>query len=197
MKCWKCLLILVVGLSSCQDSSKSLPEARKYYLEYLLNNDKTYLDKTYESLKSRGYLEEHGLNEQNRDIVVMLLLQMKKYDELEGLLTANQDMRAFDKNLALNLTRSLAIYPEDSVEAKRLMLENLQLVENEMEANPNDSLLWGSHFTARMYLVGREKALQEIDSLKSVDDRYSDIFYEYTLKELIKEYPDELMYKRK
>lgn len=198
MSLFKCLITLncFLVLFSCQEKGIPLEQSREYFVEYLLAHDKAYLDSSYNSLTSKRYLDKTGLNETNKDIVMPLFIYMKKYDELETLLRSNQDMKTFDKSLALNLTRSLAIYPEDSTEAKRLMHENLQLIEREMETNPDDSLLWGSHFTARMYLVGRQKVLQEIDSLKSVNSRYPDIFYEYTLKEIIREYPDELMYKR-
>jgi len=191
------ILSLFFVLFSCQEKSVPLEKSREYFTEYLILHDKSYLDSSYNSLTSRRYLDSNGLNETNKDIVLPLLMYMGKYQELESLLTANQDMKTLDKKLALNLIRSLDLYEKDSSRAKSLIRDNLQLIGQEIEANPNDSLLWASHFTARIYLVGKQKTLEEIDSLKSVENRYSDIFYDYILKDLIEEYPDELMYKRK
>lgn len=187
-------IALYLCLMSCQEDTRHLSIANDYFVEYLLTRDRAYLDSSYQSLKSANYLNGKGLNYQNADLIASLLLYMKKYNELESLLKANNNLEVRKKDFTMNLTLALKTYKDDSVEAKGYILENLKMVKKEITSNPNDSALWVDYFEMRIYMAGKQQSLQEVDSLKSINNRFSDSFYENILIDFIEEYPEELMF---
>ena len=69
------------------------------------------------------------------------------------------------------------------------------MIKDTIDKKPNDSLRYADYFSMRMFLVGKKGALKEVDSMKAVNKRYSDVFYDEILKEAIKSYPDEYLSK--
>lgn len=187
-------LFLFLSLASCQEDKRHLSIANDYFVKYLLTHESAYLDSSYQSLKSGDYLNGKRLNHQNADLITSLLLYMKKYNELEGLLKADSNLEGYKKEFTLNLTRALKTYKEDSKEARGYIMENLKMVKNEIASNPSDSVLWINYFATRIYITGKQQALQEVDSLKSINNNFSNTFYENILVDFIEEYPDELMF---
>ncbi|OOG71897.1 hypothetical protein [Algoriphagus sp. A40] len=190
----KRFLAIALCLVSCQVDSGHLSEANDYFVEYLLTHEIAYLDSSYQYLRSEGYLNGEKLDHQNIDLITSVLLYTKKYDELEGLLKADNKLEGYKKDFTLNLTLALKTYKEDSVESRGYILANLKMVKNEIASNPHDSVLWVNYFATRIYLDGKEQTIQEVDSLKSISKTFSDSFYENTLIDFIEEYPKELMF---
>jgi hypothetical protein len=181
-------------LLSCQKDNKHLSKANSYFVEYLHTNESAYLDSSYQTLRTAGYFNSKRLNPNNADLISSLLLYMRKYDELENLLKENNNLEEYQKDFTLNLTLALKTYKNDSLQAKDYILENEKMVKNKIAATPNDSILWVSYFAMRIYMVGKQQALQEVDSIKASNEKFSDSFYENILVDFIEEYPSELMF---
>ena len=75
-------------LMSCGNdkNSGSLKTTHKYLNEYLLTRDKKFLKKGYDQLNRNVGFNEKGITDKNREIVIPLLMYLRKYDELEKLM---------------------------------------------------------------------------------------------------------------
>ncbi|KIA95037.1 hypothetical protein OA93_19005 [Flavobacterium sp. KMS] len=119
---------------------------------------------------------------------------MKKYDELEKLLQEDTILDKYQKEITSNLIKSLN-NQKDMELSKKYIYKNIDLIQNKITSTPNDSLLYTQYFIMKLYLNGRDKTLQEIDSMKAKNPKYSKAYYDYILRDLIEEYPQELLYK--
>lgn len=187
------IIVSIIILISCKNKKENLSLANEHFVDYLVTKKKSHLDSSYQYLKSGGYLIADNINKQNVDLITTILLYMKKYQDLELLLKENNKMAAQEKEFILNLTLALKNYKVDSIKAKEYIRNNLIITEKEIVSNPFDSTSWVQYCAMRIYLVGKNQAIQEVDSIKSINN-FSNSFYENFLVEFIREYPNELMF---
>jgi hypothetical protein len=191
-------LIICVILFSCnkKDNLKdanSLKTANQYLIEYYKTKNQKYLEKSYKSLNESELYKEKGITKDNKELVLPLLMYLKKYDEIDALLQKDTLLDKYQKEITLNLVKSL-IHQKDQKLSKKYIHKNINLIQNKITSTPNDSLLYTQYFIMKLYLNGRDKTLKEIDSMETKNPKYTKAFYEYILRDLIEEYPKELLY---
>jgi hypothetical protein len=192
-------LISCVILVSCNkkdnlNDTNSLKIANQYLTEYYKTKNQKFLEKSYKSLNENTIYKEEGITNDNKELVLPLLMYMKKYDELEKLLQEDTILDKYQKEITSNLIKSLN-NQKDMELSKKYIYKNIDLIQNKITSTPNDSLLYTQYFVMKLYLNGRDKTLQEIDSMKAKNPKYSKAYYDYILRDLIEEYPQELLYK--
>ena len=165
----------------------------KSFKEFYDKKDKKILEQAYDSLQKNKDFQEKGLIGKNSLPIISLLMLLQKYDELENLLEANKTLNRYNRINTLNMVRSLKYSKKDRSKSDLYIYESINMIRDSLQKAPNDSILYADYFTMRMYLNGKVKALQEIDSMQKVDKRYTELFYNKILKESIEEYPLELL----
>lgn len=177
-----------------EDQVNHIVQARKYLSDYKSSKDEKYLENSYTELNKDPDFVKNGINNNNRRLVTSLLMYLKKYDELKILVEKDTLTDGFNKKLSSNLLNSLEIYDKDKQKALEYMKENYRMAQERVNHNPNDSLVYIDFFMARAYLTSKEQAVEEIDSMKSSNKNYSNMFYEDILKDVIHDYPKEWLY---
>lgn len=197
MKTIICVSFLFV--LSCVNTKKNITNEElntllnKTTMQYFQTKDKKYLDVAYEQLKYNKDFREVGLSGKNSLPIISLLLNLKKYNELENLLVKNKSINEYSRLNTLNTVRYLKFKDKNLPKAKLYIVESLKMIKDTIDKKPNDSLRYADYFSMRMFLVGKKGALKEVDSMKAVNKRYSDIFYDAILKDAIESYPDEYL----
>ena len=165
----------------------------KSIIEYSQNKDKKSLEKAYDCLSKNKDFREYGLVNGISNSTIGVLMGLGKYDELEKLLKKNNIIDPYNKTNILNTVRYLKFKDKNLPKAKMYIAESLKMIKDTIDKKPNDSLRYADYFSMRMFLVGKKGALKEVDSMKAVNKRYSDMFYDDILKEAIESYPDEYL----
>ncbi|MFT7251065.1 MAG: hypothetical protein ACI9FW_000784 [Flavobacterium sp.] len=165
----------------------------KASMKYFQTKNKEYLDSVYKNLKFNKDFRELGLSGKNALPIITVLMNLKKYDELEKLLKSNKSINKYNRLNTLNIVKFFNYYNQDSVVAKKYLYKNIERYNDSLKKTPQDSLIYVDYFSTRMFLVGKKKAIKEIDSMKSENNNYSEIFYEKILKNYINNYPDNLL----
>lgn len=191
-----CLIVFSFFITSCngqQDiSNQELNNILNHSLtEYYVKKDNKILEKAYQNLQRNKDFREHGLVNGISFSTITVLMNLKKYDELEKLLVDNKILNQYNKQTILNTVRFLKYSPKDKQKGESYMQENLKLAQDTIKKSPKDSLLYGDYFSAQMFLKGKENTLKQIDSTFSQKSRYRKI-----LKESIEIYPEELLPKK-
>lgn len=186
---------------SCVNTKKNITNEElntllsKTNMQYFETKEKKYLDFAYEQLKYNEDFREEGLSGKNSLPIISLLLNLKKYNELENLLLKTKSINEYSRLNTLNTVRYLKFKDNNLPKAKLYIAESLKMIKDTIDKKPNDSLRYADYFSMRMFLVGKKGALKEVDSMKAVNKRYSDIFYDAILKDAIESYPDEYLSK--
>ncbi|OUL63584.1 hypothetical protein [Flavobacterium sp. AJR] len=189
-----CVILLSCNKKDNLNDTNSLKIANQYLTEYYKTKNQKFLEKSYKSLNENTVYKEEGITNDNKELVLPLLMYMKKYDELEKLLQEDTILDKYQKEITSNLIKSLN-NQKDMELSKKYIYKNIDLIQNKITSTPNDSLLYTQYFIMKLYLNGRDKTLQEIDSMKAKNPKYSKAYYDYILRDLIEEYPQELLYK--
>jgi hypothetical protein len=186
-------------LFSCSNIEKEITNEQLNTLlvesntKYFETKDKKHLLNVYEQLKLNEDFREEGLSGKNSLSIISLLLNLEKYNELENLLVENKSINNFNRLNILNTVRFLKNKDKNRLKANSYIYENIKIINDSLNKSPQDSLLYADYFSMRMFLVGKKGALKEVDSMKAVNKRYSDVFYDDILKEAIESYPDEYL----
>ena len=196
-----CLLIFVALAFSCANQKKRISDEQlnlllnKNLLKYYETNNKKTLIKAYKKLSLNDHFNEKVLTGENSLPIISLMLILKKYDELERLLETNKTFAEYNRTNTLNIVRYLRLRDNDSDKAFYYIDKNITMIKDSLIKSPQDSLLYADYFTMRMFLLGKEKTLIEIDSMRKANTKFSDIFYDIILREPIELYPNDLLYK--
>ncbi len=192
------LIALSCNMNKKANTTQSLKEPYKLLQEYNKTKDKKFLKESYKLLIKNPTFKESGLTNSNRALVLPLLMYLKKYDELENLLSKDTTFDKEKKEMFSNTVKSLKIYNKDSILAKDYINKNLKLINEKIKLNPKDSLAYLDYFTMRLYKNNdKQKTLKEIDSMQKINRVQSDFFYNYVLKDVIEDYPNEYLYEKK
>lgn len=158
--------------------------------KYHKTKDKKYLIFVYEKLSKNDDFKNHGLVGKNSLPIISLLLNLKKYDELEKLLANNTAINKYNRINTLNTVKYLKFKNNNIEKANSYIKESTKMIIDSLQKSPNDSLLYADYFSMRVFLVGKEKVLKEIDSMQIVNKKYSDLFYKDILRSSIENYQD-------
>ncbi|RUT70277.1 hypothetical protein D0817_10685 [Flavobacterium cupreum] len=159
--------------------------------KYYATKDQKHLLLAYNKLQYNKDFVENGLVGKNSLPIISLLLSLKKYDELEKLLVNNITINKYNRLNTLNTVRFLKFKSSDRPKAESYIKQSIEMIKDTVNKVPKDSLLYADYFSMRMFLVGKENTLKEIDSMKAVNKNYSEMFYESILKDNIENYPGE------
>ena len=196
------IFIFSLFLFSCGNKVKNSKDISNRELNEILNNsiveysqkkDKKVLETAYNSLNKNKDFREFGLVNGISNSTIGVLMGLGKYDELEKLLNENKIMDYYNKTNILNTVRYLKFKDKDLPKAKLYIAKSLKMIKETIDKKPNDSLRYADYFSMRMFLVGKKETLKEVDSMKAVNKRYSDIFYDAILKDALESYPDEYL----
>lgn len=162
-------------------------------IKYFETKNSDYLQLAYKKMNHNSDYKNYGLTSMNSKLVISLLLNMKKFDELEMLLEKDSILDSYNKNFTLNIVKFLKKSKTNKKRADIYIKNNIDLIKDSFRKNPQDSLLLADYFSMKMFLIGKENALKEIDSMQNVNRKYSKLFYQEILKESIINFPDELV----
>lgn len=196
------VLIILLFALSCNMNKKanapqSLKESYKLLNEYNRTKNKKYLKESYKILVSNPNFKENGITNSNRELVMPLLMYLKRYDELENLVLKDISFEKTKKEMFLNTIKSLKAYKTDTILAKSYINNNLVNINERMKLNPKDSLLYVDFFIMRLYKNNDKiTTLKEVDSMQKNNKELTDFFYNHILKDVIEEYPEEYMYSK-
>lgn len=189
------IFLFLLTASTCQEKRQTMSEQE---LSSLLNNsiikyhetkEVKILEDAYEELEKNINYKKAELSASNSQLIIALLMNLKKYDELEKLLTRASNLNEYNRLNTLNIVRYLKLKTSNKQKANSYIEDNIIRIMDSLNMKPKDSLIYADYFSMRMFLVGKEKTIKEIDSMQ-INKEYSEDFYEL-LKESIKVYPDE------
>lgn len=191
------ILIITMMLLSCTKTKESVSNDDLNLLlsqsisKYYATKDQKHLLVAYSKLSNNKDFVENGLAGKNSLPIISLLLSLKKYDELEKLLVNNTTINKYNRLNTLNTVRFLKYKSSDRPKADSYVKQSIAMIKDTINKVPKDSLLYADYFSMRMFLVGKENTLKEIDSMKAVNKNYSEMFYESILKDNLENYPGE------
>jgi len=189
------IFLFLLTASTCQEKKQTMSDEE---LSSLLNNsiikyhetkEVKILEDAYEELEKNINYKKTELSASNSQLIIALLMNLKKYDELVKLLTRASNLNEYNRLNTLNIVRYLKLKNTNKQKANSYIEDNIIRITDSLNMKSKDSLIYADYFSMRMFLVGKEKAIMEIDSMQ-INKEYSDDFYEL-LKESIKVYPDE------
>ena len=196
------ILIFILACVSCQNKIRNqvsdeitLKNSKKYLNEYFISSEeqekKALLNKSYEELSKNEDFKKQGLTKSNFSLAITIFLYMKKYDDLEKLLLKSQNVPdSYNNTIVFNYVKYLKYYKKDKILSKGFIRNNVSLILKQINKTPKDSLLYFDYFRMKAYLNGKDKAIKEIDSMKKVNNNFSDFFYNYGLIKDIEEMED-------
>lgn len=191
------IVISFLFFLSCTNKKKDISNedlnvlVNKNMEQYFQTKDTIFLNSAYKELKNNKYFVETGLSGNNSLPIISLLLNLKKYNELELLLTKNKTINEYNRMNTLNIVKFLKTNKKNKEEANSYIYENIKRIKDSLRKASQDSLLYADYFSMKMFLKGKQNVLKEIDSMKTINKKYSELFYDGILKESIKNYPDE------
>ncbi len=162
---------------------------------YFEKKEITYLKLAYNKLKNNKDFREKGLSGENTMPIISVMLNLKKYVELEKLLTDNKTLNESTKLNLLNSLRYFKHKDKNPLIAKFYINENLKLINKSIHKNPTDSLKYVEYFSTKILLIGKKETLKEIDKMKNINKKFSPLFYDSILKDAILDIPDEYLIK--
>lgn len=194
MKTGLYLLLVIILSSSYQctnknDSVKFNEKLKRSLLDYKNSGNIDYLNKAYIVLNENKDFKREGLSKENYKVVIPVLFELKKYDELEELLEKFEEMNSYEKMNYLNIIKGLNINKYDSIQLKSFFNKNINIIKDSINKTPKDSILYLDYFANKMLLNGKNKTIIEIDSMQDYNKNFSNLFYEKMLKQMIVEYP--------
>lgn len=191
------LTSFITLFSSCLNTKEYISNEKlnalisQNFTKYYSTKDKKYLLASYSKLSYNKDFVEQGLVGKNSLPIISLLMNLKKYDELEKLLVSNTTINKYNRINTLNTVRFLKLKSSDKNKANLYIKESIVMIKDTINKTPKDSLLYIDYFSMRMFLVGKNNVLKEIDSMEVANKKYSNIFYKSILKDNIESYPDE------
>ena len=147
-----------------------------------------------------NYLYQHPqylnqeLNTRKLSAFLGSFMYSQRYAELENIIDKHYHEDAFIRNYYLNLIRALKAHPQDSTLAKDYIKNNITLTYDRILQNPADSLRLLEYYGSRIYLLGKDSVLKEVDYLITDSAQFSTLFYDQVLKEAIINYPEQFLF---
>lgn len=189
------MLIVLFTISTCSNNYKVTDEElnpilRNNIMKYHQSKDEKYLNEAYAKLKENKNYNKNLTSVENSQLIIALLMNLKKYDELENLLEKTKIINEYNRLNTLNIVKYLKIKNTNKEKADSYIEKNIVRINDSLNKKVKDSLIYADYFSMRMFLVGKKNTLKEIDSMQVSNKEYSDIFYDL-LKESIDAYPDD------
>ena len=183
----KILVYLFVIVSSCNTSRlESKGNINSLFLNFTTTNNYSYLDTIY----SETINNSQRISEINIEAIVGAYIYLKKYSELDSLLNLLETNESTVLN-KVKITHNIVKHLNRSNLDDNHYIENNIIHYSELiRANKKDSLAYVGLFINLIYLQGKQSTLNQIDSLEKHNDNFSNHFYEYYLRQVVKNYPD-------
>ena len=159
-------------------------------IQYHEFKDEKYLNEAFVKLKLNKNYNKQLISNANSQLVITLLFNMKKYDELINLLENTKNINEYNRLITLNIAKYLKFKNIDKQKANLFIKKNITRINDSLNKEVKDSLIYSDYFSMKMFLNGKEITLKEIDSMQTLNKKYSEMFYEI-LKESIEVYPYE------
>ncbi|TYA56801.1 hypothetical protein [Formosa maritima] len=194
-------LIFFLTISNCESKKEMITDdelasiLNNSIIKYHQTKEDKYLDSAYFKLKQNKSYNDSELTNPNLQLTITLLMNLKEYDELEKLLTNTKYLNEYNRINTLNITKYMKLKDTDKSKADSYIKDNLTIINDSLNKKPKDSLMYADYFSMRMFLVGKENTLNEIDSMESSQHEYSKVFYKI-LQESIESFPDEMLSKQ-
>lgn len=185
-------LFFLLELVSCGNRKiPSYDEVRQQYGNYIINHKKNSLKKSYHTLLRNDDFAKNGLTKKNVNLVIPILIDLQEYDKLITLLNDNKVLSEYHKNFYLNITTALKFRCNDSEKSNFYIHENSKLIEKYITLNSADSTLYVDYYVNKLYSSSLDSVLSEINRIR--DKKFTDEFYEHTLKDAVKEYDNQIL----
>ncbi len=191
MKIIFAISFILIFISCSSNQMSSYDEVRKQYGKYVFSHRINNLKKSYHSLIRNDDFKKNGITNTNFSLAIPILIDSKEYDLLITLLNKSKVLTEYHKFFYINLTKALKFRCKDSVKSNYYIDENSTLIKKYISLNQADSNLYIDYYINKLYISSLESVLTEIDSLR--DKKFSDEFYQYTLKDAIKEYNNQIV----
>lgn len=181
------LYIVLMLFFSCKSTNNSYELVRKNLTQYFVNNNEAKLKKSYRLLIKNSDFKENGLNKKNIDVVFPILIKMKKYDQLLNLIeSSNNVLSPYHKNFHANYIQALKYKCINIKEFNFYINKNLDLIKNEIDKNPKDSIKLFDYLTFKASFVGKKNAIDDLNLFKETN-KFSDFFYKNIVLKTIEE----------
>lgn len=198
MKILKYYALLLLMLVSCKPKLQDTQfiESRKFKIELLeasikcdIHNDRSELLKIYKRLNKHKEFKGSFFEYSQVNLLMDMYIYLEKYKELDKIFLMHKSSLSKDQIFVYNINKFLLKgknHPE-------FIYDNMNELKKMIARDKNDSLIYVDYFVHKVYLQGKEKTLQDIDSMKKKNKKISAFFYKYVLKQTIEEYPDALL----
>lgn len=195
------LLVIFVLLQSCSCTNDKEKEillfdivtqgVKKFnfsYIENPQNPDSLILFNTYQEIKNTGYLNSIKMNETTSFEIYKLFMMIDKFQDAEELLE-NDKISFKNKGFYKNFTKVIRYYHTDRKKSFLYAKKELENIKNKFnsEFEEDKFTLYNQYFYMRTFLVGKEKALYEIDSMQKVNHSFDEIEYDAGFKDSVEE----------
>src|SRR5699024_4739017 len=163
-------------------------KVEKLVFDYVMTGNTAYLDSSYVKLNKEKYFQDKKLDSSNIDLIYQIYFMTERYDELASLL----DSSALDsktKNYLSHLCYAYSNYQSGDVkEAQKYIRENMEIKRREINKNLSDSIAVMEYYFMKAHLKDKGELFREIDSIKLLREKPSDIFYDEILKSELTDY---------
>lgn len=159
-------------------------------IQYHEFKDQKHLNEAFVKLKLNKNYNKQLVSDTNSQLVITLLFNMKKYDDIINLLENTKNINEYNRLITLNIAKYLKFKNIDKQKANLFIKKNITRINDSLNKEVKDSLIYLDYFSMKMFISGKETAIKEIDSMQISNETYSNMFYEI-LKESIEVYPNE------
>ncbi|HLP53816.1 MAG TPA: hypothetical protein VK151_02265 [Fluviicola sp.] len=194
----KILVFLLIITYSCSSDNQSVishsdkvpdySEIRKKHTQYVLTHNKSALKESYSLLKKNSDFKTNGLSDSNKDLVLPIYMELKKYDDLLDLIHESRNLNEYHKTFYDNYITYLKFRCIEGEKATFYIEKNLSLIKEKIKSSPNDSSLLVDYFFNKVLITNVDSLHLEIDSMKKNRVGISSEFYDHVLKESIREF---------
>ncbi|CEN46550.1 hypothetical protein CCAND95_720007 [Capnocytophaga canis] len=169
-------------------ASDGIKQFYSSFIENPQNADSLVLFETFQKIQNTGYLGNINISYPTSAKVYELFMMLDKFEDAERLL--EDDKVSFkDRNFYRNYTKAIHYYHTNREKSHFFAQEGLKDIKMVIKSKNIDDKFsaYGRYFYMRTFLVGKEKVLQEIDSMQKVNKTFSEIEYEAGFKDGVEE----------
>jgi len=185
----KFIIIISLLIVGCQNNhTKLYSEINKKLNNWYKTENKTYLNEAYKLIVNSKEFKEKGITRKNLPFFNPVFFELKKYDELDSLLSNVQSNdKVFLDNIKYLKYFNLYNKFKDNGNEKQehyYVKKIIKLLNEKLKKKPNDADTYAMLFIFRSKIEPHEKLKKELDSIKEKGGIISDFFYHYILDKI-------------
>lgn len=162
--------ITLILVSSCNEKfTINYNNEINTYQKYLQTDSLLYLSNSYNFLQQNPDYLKSGLNEKNKIIVVPILLNFKKFEELQLAINNSRDKNDTELRYISNKAYFLEFYQKGIIKDS-FLIENIEIVNKKINETPNDTALYFDLIESYYLLNGYDSTMMFITS-KFINDQ--------------------------